>query len=411
MIKLKNKGRIGFFMKKEKVKLWDKNFIIIIIINFLVFLNHLMVLSTFPFFISYLGYGESVSGLCVAVFCLIAVVCRPIVGYMLDTGKRRAILLIGICGMALMPLGYLLVYTAISSIILTLIFRLFHGVALAFSNTSTATIATDIIPKERFSEGMGMFGMATALATAFAPAIGEWLMGKGFNVLFLVATGIMVISFILFYFLKEPKIEVKKVKFNVKTLIEKTALPASTVCLIFLFTYGTLENYTLKFASSESAITLSGGLYFTIMAIMLLFTRLVLGKLADKKGEGIFVYSCNIFMLIALVIIAIWPNNITFIISAILSGYAFGGIEPALQAMAVNIAPPERRGAANSTFLCAYDIGIGIGGALAGVLIEKIGYHSMFLVMAIANIISIIVYIIFGRKHESSITNRIKNNA
>jgi MFS family permease len=104
------------------------------------------------------------------------------------------------------------------------------------------------------------------------------------------------------------------------------------------------------------------------------------------------------------------PNNITFIISALLSGYAFGGVEPSLQAMAVNIAPPERRGAANSTFLCAYDIGIGIGGGIAGVLIDLLNYNKMFMIIAIANIISVAIYIIWGRKHPSSITYRIKNN-
>lgn len=394
----------------NNVKLWNKNFILIIIINFLVFLNHLMVLSTFPFFVSYLGYSETVSGICVAVFCLISVILRPIVGYMLDTGKRRGILLVGLILMGLMPLGYLFVYTVIASIILAIIFRLFHGVALAFSNTSTATIATDIIPKQRFSEGMGMFGMATALATAFAPAIGEWLMNKGFSTLFLTATFTMIIALILFYFLKTPKIKVEKVKFNVKTLIEKTAVPASLVVLIFLLTYGTLENYTLKFVAEESNITLSGGLYFTLMAVMLLFTRVVLGKLADKKGEAIFVYSCNASMIVALLLLGLCPNNITFVISALLSGYAFGGIEPALQAMAVNIAPPDRRGAANSTFLCAYDIGIGIGGFLAGLLIDIVGYNYTFIIMIVANIISVLVYIVLGRKHPSSITYRIKNN-
>ena len=55
-------------MKEKNVKLWSKNFIIIIIVNFLVFLNHLMILSTFPFFISYLGYSDSISGLCVTLF-------------------------------------------------------------------------------------------------------------------------------------------------------------------------------------------------------------------------------------------------------------------------------------------------------------------------------------------------------
>lgn len=70
--------------------------------------------------------------------------------------------------------------------------------------------------------------------------------------------------------------------------------------------------------------------------------------------------------------------------------------------------PLERRGAANSTFLCAYDIGIGIGGGIAGVLIDILGYHYMFGILSIANIISIIAYIIFGKNHPSSLTLRIK---
>lgn len=396
--------------EKSNVKLWSKDFIIIIVVNFLVFLNHLMILSTFPFFISFLGYSDSVSGLCVTLFCVVSVVCRPFVGWMLDNGKRKLILLVGILGMALMPMGYLLVYTVLSSIALAVVFRMIHGFALAFSNTSTSTIASDIIPKERFSEGMGMFGMATALATACAPAIGEALMNKSFTVLFGVSTGCMVLCLVLFAFLKVPKLDIEKKPLNIKGLIDKDALPASCVVLVFLLTYGALENYTLKFASQTDKITLSGGVYFTVMAVMLFLTRVLIGKQADKRGEGIFVYACNVLMLAALLLLAFVPNNVTFIISGVFSGFAFGGIEPALQAMAVNIAPPERRGAANSTFLCAYDIGIGIGGGIAGVLIDSVGYNHMFAIISIANIVSVIIYLLWGSKHPSSMTYRIKNN-
>ena len=38
-------------------KLWTKNFVLIIIINFLVFVNHIMVRSTFPVCVEKLG-GE-----------------------------------------------------------------------------------------------------------------------------------------------------------------------------------------------------------------------------------------------------------------------------------------------------------------------------------------------------------------
>ena len=115
-------------------------------------------------------------------------------------------------------------------------------------------------------------------------------------------------------------------------------------------------------------------------------------------------------MFIALVILSICPNNISFVVSAILSGYAFGGLEPSLQAMAVNSSSLDRRGSANSTFLCAYDIGIGVGGFLAGFLIDLVGYKYMFLIISIANIISIIIYMLFGRRHPSSMTYQIKNN-
>jgi len=40
-----------------------------------------------------------------------------------------------------MPMGYLLVYTALSSIALAVIFRMIHGFALAFSNTSNGFLA------------------------------------------------------------------------------------------------------------------------------------------------------------------------------------------------------------------------------------------------------------------------------
>ncbi len=53
-------------MQKE-VKLWNRNFVFIIIINFLVFLNHLSILSTFPFYIEYLGGSEAVAGMAAAM--------------------------------------------------------------------------------------------------------------------------------------------------------------------------------------------------------------------------------------------------------------------------------------------------------------------------------------------------------
>lgn len=150
---------------------------------------------------------------------------------MLDNGKRKIILIIGLCGMALMPIGYLV----FAPLYLAFVCRMLHGASLAFSNTSTSTIATDIIPKPRFAEGMGMFGLATALATAVAPALGLALMDyMGFTTLFLFAAVSIVIALILFLMMKVPRVEVEKKPLNLKGLIDKDAVPASATALVCL---------------------------------------------------------------------------------------------------------------------------------------------------------------------------------
>lgn len=386
---------------QTECKLWNKNFICIILINFLVFLNHLAILATFPFYIEKLGGSEAVAGIATTLFCVVSVICRPIIGRLLDSGKRKAILIIGLCGMLLMPLGYLLFGT----LLLAFLCRMAHGAALAFSNTSTSTIATDIIPRARFAEGMGFFGMATALATALAPAIGLALMERcGFAALFLFAAASILIALVLFLLMQTPKIEVEKKPFRLEGLIDKNAVPASLTALIFLFTYGALENFAAKFAAEASLP--SGGIFFAIMAVTVLLMRLFAGKVTDRHGEAIFAYSCNIAMFAAFLLLGLCPNIATYLLAAVLSGFGFGGLEPALQSMAVAIAPPEKRGSANSTFLCAYDIGIGLGGGIAGGLISALGYQPMFVAMAAFNILSILVYLAIGRKHPSSFNCR-----
>lgn len=400
-------------MPSEKV--WTRNFLLIILINFLVFMNHIMVLSTFPMFLEQvLGLNEAVAGAAAFAFSAVAVILRPIIGWLLDCGRRRGVLLIGLTGMLLMPLGYAASaaftasgYVLTAAVALALVCRMLHGAALAFSNTTGATIASDALPQKRFAEGMGYFGMATALATSLAPALGLALMKVSFTVLFLTAAGFMLISLLLCLMMKPlsvPQAEKKPLEF--KTLIDADAVPASVICLVFLLTWGALENFLADYAIKNSLP--SGGIFFAITAVMLFLVRVTIGKLADKKGEGIFVYSCNAAMLAAFLLLAFAPGNFSFYLAAALAGYAFGGIEPALQSMAVHIAPPERRGSANSTFLCAYDIGLGGGGGIAGILISALGYRSMYLILSLATVVSVLLYVFWGRHHRSSFSRTLK---
>ncbi len=398
-----NKSQLNTSVKQPK--LWTRDLVLIILVNLCVFTNHIMSLSTFPFYIQELGGSEAVSGACATLFSLVAVVVRPFVGWWLDNGARRAVLIIGLLGLALAPAGYV----AVPMLSVALVFRMVHGAALSFSNSTTATVASDVICRPRFAEGMGFFGMATALASAIAPALGLELMGFGFNVLYGAAAVISLVALALFLFVRSPKPQVEKRPLSIAALINRDSLPATATMLIFMFTFGALENFVAIYASANDLP--SASIFFLIMAVMLLLVRVFLGRLVDEKGEAFFVYSGNVAMIVALLLLAFAPSAATFYIAAALAGYGFGGLEPALQSMAVHTATNETRGSANSTFLCGYDIGYGLGGGIAGVLITSVGYSSMWALVSLACVASMAVYFLWARHSETSFSRALSRKA
>ena len=63
---------------------------------------------------------------------------------------------------------------------------------------------------------------------------------------------------------------------------------------------------------------------------------------------------------------------------SILKALGVGTLQPALQAATVQSVPPERRGAATSTFYIGTDLGQFSAPIIAGSLIDSVGYVSMF---------------------------------
>jgi predicted MFS family arabinose efflux permease len=73
-----------------------------------------------------------------------------------------------------------------------------------------------------------------------------------------------------------------------------------------------------------------------------------------------------------------------------------------MQAMAMRISSPHRRGSASSTYLCAFDLGMGLGGIISGYLVRWIGFSEMFKIMIIALALSFAVYFFWARKSPSA---------
>lgn len=390
----------------DKTRLWTGSFVKICLVNFFVFVNFHALLPTFPFFVTHLGGDAVAIGVATALFSIASIVARPFVGWLIDSKGRRTVLLGGMVGMALLPMGYFVS----AGIAMAIVLRTLHGAFHAASSNAASTWVTDIIPYNRMGEGLGMYGLSMAVSTAVAPALGLWVMNAfGFRPLFGLAALAAVVALLTGACIKNRNYKLSGKPLKIGELFEPMSLPASVTQFFFMVAYGVVEVYVAIYAARHGLP--GGGIYFICIAVATVLTRVLLGRAVDKYGEANLVYTGNAAIIAGILLLVFAHNVPCYILSALLLGYSFGAVQPSLQTMAMHAVEPERRGAASSTFFVAFDFGIAIGGFLAGVLVKHFGYDAMFLVIAFSCVLSLAYYYVFGRRHASSFNPRNRRRA
>jgi predicted MFS family arabinose efflux permease len=92
-----------------------------------------------------------------------------------------------------------------------------------------------------------------------------------------------------------------------------------------------------------------------------------------------------VISLIGYTLFILVPNMVGYYASALLIGLGNGHMWPAFQNMTINVASNNQRGTANSTILISWDIGMGLGILVGGVIAELISYGAAFWTVVLIN--------------------------
>lgn len=381
--------------EKEKEKIWTRDFILICLSNFFVFLGFQMTLPTIPLFVENLGGNDQLIGVVVGIFTFSALLIRPYAGHALESRGRRFIYLVGL-GIFVISTG---AFGMAGGLVFLFILRIIQGVGWGLSTTASGTIATDLIPSKRRGEGMGYYGLSGNLALAMGPTLGLALVGYlSFTELFLIcgvlgAVAIALSSRIRF----KPVVPVTTSEPKKLDFYEKTALPPSILLLFITVTFGGIASFLPLYTVKKGIEGIEW--YFLLYAIALLISRTFAGKLYDQKGHR-FVFPAGSIMIMAAMILLAWiPNSTILYLAAIIYGFGFGTVQPALQAWSVQNSPISRRGMANATFFSFFDLGVGIGAIVFGQIAFWLDYHSIYIASAISVFIAILLYYtVYGKE-------------
>ncbi|MEL7566784.1 MAG: MFS transporter [Dehalobacterium sp.] len=378
---IQNHAEAELFSRNKILHL--RGFLLICSINLFIYLSFHMLTPTFPFFIKWLGGTEKTVGLITGAFSLAALLVRPVIGWLLDHVSRRIFMLVGISVMTVICF----LYPWITFIPLLFILRVLHGINWANSGTSIATNAYDIIPSDRFTEGVSYFGIVCTLAMAIAPAVGMSLMNQyGFFCLFIGAALLNLSALVLAWAFhcknSSPKLasgEKESLRYAFCHMFNRKALPAASLLLLQMIPYGAVNTFIALYAV-EMKIA-GSSMYFSFFAGAAMLSRLFCSRLADQKGDSFVVYCGLVCYTVAVLLIVFSSGAALLLLAGIFSGIAIGIVVPVMQSLALHRVPAERRGSASSTYLCFSDMGIGIGGIAGGYLAMYLGYRMMFACM------------------------------
>ncbi|NMA69424.1 MAG: MFS transporter, partial [Desulfitobacterium sp.] len=322
---------------------------------------------------------------------------RPIAGRFLDRQGRRGVYFVGLAIFITCVFAYIWAPT----VLLLLLIRFIHGFGWGSSSTASSTIATDIIPKPRLGEGMGYFGLTSTLAMAVAPALGLAIMSRlGFSQVFIISAISVIIAFLIATPIKFHKPTPGKEVPGKRSFFEKNAITPATIIFFVTMTYGAIVSFIALYAADKGIENI--GLFFTVYALSLLISRPYFGKLSDRKGYAAAVLPGIIAVLVTMFLLYFANSLSAFLVAGFIYGIGFGATQPVLQAMAVRNVPPERRGSSNATFFVGFDLGIGVGSILWGIIAELVGFQTIYLLAMIPAVIGLFVFLKASKKYNES---------
>ncbi|MFB6327121.1 MFS transporter [Pantoea deleyi] len=362
----------------------NKRILSVIIFTFFCYLSVGLPLAVLPGFVkNHLGFSSFTAGLIISIQYFATLLSRPQSGRLADRLGPKRVVMLGLlcCGMS----GVLTLLAALMSgwpwlsLALLATGRLFLGVGESFSSTGSTLWGMNIVGPLQTARVISWNGVATYLAMAVGAPLGVLLNSvagmSGF-------AGLIALMGIGGYLMasRKPAVTVsvgERIPFHrvfSRVWLYGLALGFGTIGFGVIATFITLYFTSRGWQGAAYALTL--------FSLGFVLVRLGFGRFITRFG-GLRVSLCS-FLLEALGLMMIWQADSAWLVGAgaFLTGSGFSLVFPALGVEAVKRVERQDQGSALGTYSAFLDLGLGLTGPVAGLLIGHWGMQSVYLAAA-----------------------------
>jgi MFS family permease len=369
----------------SRVPLFSHSFILLLGATILWSSAHYLVLTALPVFLTQIGLATGFVGGFIGAFAILALMVRFPVGIGVDRLGSRPF---GAVGAGLLAVACLL-YAVVPSVPARLSFAkavplllpiagIAHGVGFGTYGTSASSFVAYAAPVARRGEAVGYYGVLLNVAKAGAAGVSLLIVAAwGFSVLLGIAAVMAGLAAILWSTLAEAPRAARgsssasqgfrfEGKVLVPALVGAAMAAGAGVALAFVPLVG-LERGVAN-----------PGIYFTAMAFASILFRIVAGRVADSYGRSYSIVPGMLLVSAGLMLVAHASSTEMLALAGVVYGIGLASADPALQALVMDVAEPDRRGSAMATYYALVDVGVSAGSAVAGQLIPVCGYGGAF---------------------------------
>ncbi|WP_407077148.1 MFS transporter [Weissella fangxianensis] len=384
---------------ESKEKLFNKGFISITLVNFLVFLVYYLLMVIIAVVAQEnLGATLSQAGLASGIYVIGTLLARLYVGKKLEVMGRRQTLRIGIVLYFITTLMYLYM----PSLIVLYIVRLLNGFFYGAVSTATNAIVTEYIPLSRRGEGINYYGLSTSLAAAIGPFLGMLLL-QATSIDFIVMMSSVILAFTVVgcLMLKVNNLDLTKDQraladsWKINTFIDSKVVFIATIAFVMGLAYSSVLSFLASYVETIDLVSVSS-FFFVVYALVITVTRPMAGRIFDRYGENSVMYPSYLFLAIGLFVLSITTSAWELLFSGALIGLGYGTFMSNGQAVALHLEKDVSRvGVALSTYFVGLDLGIGVGPYVLGALRNFVDFKQMYLIVAVLPIMCAILYKLF----------------
>lgn len=375
--------------------IFNRNFLLAFLAMFTFTSVFHVLLPTLPLYLKGLGAKEDEIGILIGVFFVSSLVLRPFIGKALTRIPEKNFMMAGALFFAFTSVSYLFV----SHFWPILIVRLIQGVGFSFFHTASFTMIVNISSKEHRGQSLSYFYLAINIAGAIGPSFGMFLINRfSFRVLFLICVILSLCSLMISWRLRKREItQADDLSLDDGFFLNCKAIPSSIIGFLSLFIWGGLTTFFPIYATHHGVS--NPGIFFTVIALMLILGRALGGKLLDLYSKERIILPCIVASIISMMILSFSKTILMFILVGIIFGVGHAFLMPSMVLYTL-----ERVGSSPGpimgTFTAITDLGICLGPTLMGIILRLTSYKNMFLCLALVGLINLVYFLLLMRKRN-----------